>query len=316
MAEVLLNPKQREGFEKYHSIDFAFSLPESPQRFRGNLFIQQGTFSAVIRTLWNDIPSLEQLGIPPVMQQVALESSGIILIGGTVGAGKTTTVHAMVEMMNRCVARHIVTIEDPVEYLHRDNQCILNQREIGQDAPDFASALKYVVRQSPDVVVIGELRDAETLDFVLGAADVGRLVLATVHAKSVVQMVDRLLSFYSPAERGAVLDQIYPNMNCFAVQKLLPSKAGKMRVPAFEILLGNYMMRQLIREKKFDKIPQALRNSALEGMMTMDQSLLRLWRENEISSETALAAAERPQELENVMRGIKIDGQSSKILGD
>ncbi len=315
MIKGLLNPKQSDWLEKNQSVDFAFSLPGSSQRFRGNFFLQQGTYSAVIRTLWKDIPTLEELGIPAVMKQVALERSGIILIGGTVGSGKTTTIHAMIEMMNIHSERHIITIEDPVEYLHHDRKCVINQREIGQDAADFDSALKYVVRQSPDAVVIGEMRDAETFNFVLGSAEVGRLVISTVHAKSVVQIFDRILGFYPPQERDAVLNQLYPNITCFAVQKLLVGKDETTLVPAFEILVGNYMTRQLVHEKKFDKIPQALRNSAHEGMMTMDQSLLQLWRQDKISMETALAASERPQELENSMRGIEIDGQGSKILG-
>jgi pilus retraction protein PilT len=315
IAKTYLHPKQLELLERHQSVDFAFSLMGTEQRFRGNIFVQQGTYSVVIRTLWKHIPTFEELGIPPVLKKIALERSGIILIAGTVASGKTTTIHAMIEMMNQNVQRHVVTIEDPVEYLHKDNKCIINQREIGEDAHDFSSALKYVVRQSPDVVVIGEMRDAETFNFALGAAEVGRLVISTIHAKSVVQIFDRVLGFFPPAERDTVLNQLYPNITCLAVQKLLVGKDGSTLLPAFEILVGNYMTRQLVYERKFDKIPQALRNSAHEGMQTMDQSLLSLWRDNKISMETALAASERPQEIENVMRGIEIDGQVGKILG-
>jgi len=220
----------------------------------------------------------------------------------------------MIDMMNRSVQRHIITIEDPVEYLHQDDKCIINQREVGTDANDFNSALKYVVRQSPDVVVIGEMRDVETFNFALASAEVGRLVIATVHAKSVVQIFDRVLGFFPPDERDQILSHLSFNIMCFATQKLLLAKDGKGLVPAFEIMIGNYTIRQLAREKKFDRIPQALRNAANEGMQTFDDALLKLWQDEKISTEEALRASERPQELENSMKGIKIDGLKGKIL--
>ena len=315
IVKAFLNPYQMVSLEKNRSADFAFPLLGATQRFRGNAFYQQGTYSLVIRTLWKNIPSFEDLGIPPVLKKVALERSGIILIGGTVSSGKTTTITAMIDMINTHAERHIITIEDPVEYIHADKKCIINQREIGQDANDFTSALKYVVRQSPDVVVIGEMRDAETFNFALAGAEVGRLVIATLHAKSVVQIFDRVLGFFPPEQRDQTLSHFSFNITCLAVQKLLVEKDGKTLVPVFEILLGNYTTKQLVREKKFDKIPQAIRNASQEGMQTFDQALFQLWKDNRISTEEALAASERPQELENNMKGIEIDGQSGKILG-
>lgn len=315
ITKALLNPTQAELLQKNKSVDFAFSLLGTAQRFRGNVFFQQGLYSLVIRTLWKKIPSFEELNIPPVLQQIAMERSGIILIGGAVASGKSTTITAMIDMMNQNARRHIITVEDPVEYLHTDKNCIINQREIGQDANDFNSALHYVVRQSPDVVVIGEMRDADTFNFALASAEVGRLVIATVHARNTVQIFDRVLGFFPPQDRDAVLTQLYPNITCFVVQKLLVGKDGKSMVPAFEILIGNYTTRQLVHEKKFDRMPQAMRNAAQEGMQTMEQSLQKLWEEGKITAEVALAASERPQELENLMKGIKIGGQGSKILG-
>ena len=311
----LLNPFQTNWLEEHRSVDFSFSLNDKDQRFRANAFFQQGVYSLVIRVLWSRIPSFEELHLPPVLKETALERSGIILIGGAVSSGKTTTLHAMIEMMNQTVQRHIITIEDPVEYLHDDEKCVINQREIGQDAKDFNSALRYVVRQSPDVVVIGEMRDAETFNFSLGASEVGRLVLATVHARSVLQIFDRVLGFFPPQDRDTLLGHLYPNVTCFAVQKLLVGKDGKTLIPAFEIMVGNYTIRQLVKEKKFDKSPHALRNANQDGMQTMDQSLFELWKKGSISTEVALAASERPQELDNNMRGIQIDGATGKILG-
>lgn len=315
MVKALLNPVQQEWLQKNRSVDFAFSLIGSTQRFRGNIFLQQGLYSLVIRTLWKSIPSFEELHIPPVLGKVAMERSGIILIGGAVSSGKSTTITAMIDMMNKNMERHIISVEDPVEYLHTDAKSIINQREIGQDANDFQSALKVVVRQSPDVIVIGEMRDADTFNFALNSAEVGRLVISTVHARTVAQIFDRVLGFFPPLERDAVLAQLYPNITCFVLQKLLVRKDGKGMIPAFEILIGNYTTRQLVHEKKFDKLPQVMRNGNQEGMITMDQSLLKLWEEGLITPETALAASERPQEIENAMKGIKIDGHGSKILG-
>ncbi|MSR77986.1 MAG: PilT/PilU family type 4a pilus ATPase [Candidatus Omnitrophica bacterium] len=315
VANLVLTPAQKELLEKNRSVDLAFSLEGSRRRYRANAFYQQGQISFVIRTLWENIPSLKELQVPPILEQVALSRSGIILIAGVVASGKTTTINAIIEMMNQNMERHIITIEDPLEYLHHDNKCIINQREIGQDANDFNSALKYVVRQSPDVVVIGEMRDAETFNFALSAAEVGRLVIATVHAKTVVQIFDRVLGFFPVDQQDTILAHLYPNITCFAVQQLLVGADGASLVPAFEIMVGNYTTRQLVKERKFEKIPQTLRNSAQEGMMTMDQSIHDLWRKNLITQEVALASAERPQELGNAMKGIAIDGQTSKILG-
>lgn len=315
LAEVLLSPSQKSALEKNRSVDFAFSLTEGGQRFRANIFYQQGLLSYVIRNLWRSIPSLEELKLPPILKEVALSKSGIILVGGVVASGKTTTINAMIEMMNQNVSRHIVMIEDPIEYLHTDRRCVINQREIGQDAIDFQSAMKYVVRQSPDVVVIGEMRDAETFQFAVASAEVGRLVIATVHARSVTQIFERITGFFPVEQREAVLNSLYPNISCFAVQQLLVGKSGDVLVPSMEIMLGNYTTRQLVKERKFDKILQALRNGKEEGMMTMDQSVLELWRGGQITKEVAFQASVRPEELETLMKGISLEGAGGKILG-
>jgi len=314
IVNELLNAKQKEKLARDLSVDFAFALMGETQRFRANVFMQQGTYSLVLRTLWKSIPSFEVLRIPPILQKIALERSGMILIGGTVASGKTTTLTAMIDMMNKTVERHIITVEDPIEYVHSDNLCIINQREIGDDANDFHSALRYVVRQSPDAVLIGEMRDAETFEFALGSAEVGRLVLATVHAKSVIQIFDRVLGFFPPERRDQTLNHLSFNITCFVCQKLLTAKNGGL-VPAFEIMVGNYTIRQLVREKKFDKLPQAIRNATNEGMLSFDQSIFKLWEDGVISEDEALRTSERPQEMENLMKGIQIGSSRGKILG-
>lgn len=314
LADELLDPRQKEMLQKNKSVDFGFSFREKDCRFRANAFFQQGNISLVVRLLWKGIPSFEELRLPAVLKKVALEKSGIILIGGTVSSGKTTTVAAMIRAMNEGVPKHILTIEDPVEYLHEDKQCLIQQREIGQDAESFSSALKYMVRQSPDVIVIGEMRDAESFNFALAAAEVGRLVISTVHAQSAGQVFDRVLGFFPPEEREAVLRYFAANMSCIMVQKLLGAKDGMTLVPAAEVLLGNYTIKQLIIDKKIDKIPQAIRNAREEGMQTMDQSLLELWKTGLISQETAITASQSPEDLQALMRGFRI-GQDTKILG-
>lgn len=316
LADVLLDANQKEVLAKNQSVDFGFSFEEQACRFRANAFYQQGNLSMVFRLLWKGVPTFEELMLPSVLKKVALEKSGIILVGGAVSSGKTTTIAAMIRAMNENVQKHIITLEDPIEYVHEDKKCLIQQREIGQDAESFGSALKYVVRQSPDVVVIGEMRDAESFSFALSAAEVGRLVVSTVHAQSVPQVFDRILGFFRrEGERETILRHFAANLTCLAVQKLLVSKDGTMLVPAAEILLGNYTTKQLVQEHKLEKLPQVLHNAHHEGMQTMDQSLFKLWETGLISREVALEASPWPQDLEALMKGIRI-GHDTKILGD
>ncbi|HNX68734.1 MAG TPA: PilT/PilU family type 4a pilus ATPase [Candidatus Omnitrophota bacterium] len=316
LIRELITPQQMTFLEKSRNVDFGFTFKEKGCRFRGNAFYQQGFLSVVLRLLWKGIPDFDELKLPPILKKVALERSGIILVAGTVSSGKSTTVAAMVNAMNQNVSKHIVMLEDPVEFIHEDQKSLIQQREVGQDTESFSEALKYVVRQSPDAVVIGEMRDAESFSFALSAAEVGRLVISTIHAQSVTQVFDRVLGFFRREnEREAILHHFAANVTCIAVQKLLVGTDGKSLVPAVEVLLGSYIVRQLIGEKKLDKLPQALRNGAREGMQTMEQSILQLWNAKLISREVALAASPLPQELEALMKGIHI-GQSTKILGE
>ncbi len=315
LVEELLDARQKDMLQRYKSVDFGLSYQEKDCRFRANAFFQQGEISLVLRLLWRGIPSFEDLRLPPALERIALEKSGIILIGGTVSSGKTSTVAAMLRTMNENVQKHIITIEDPVEYLHTDGKCLIQQREIGQDAESFPSALKSMVRQSPDVIVIGEMRDVESFSFALAAAEVGRLVIATIHAQSAPQIFERILGFFRrEGERESVLRHFAQNMTCMAVQKLLLDKEGTGLVPAVEIMLGNYTVKQLIIEKKMDKLPQAIRNAHQEGMQTMDQSIMGLWQAGHIDQETAISASASPEDLQALMKGFRI-GQDTKILG-
>lgn len=315
LVSELLKPSQKKYLETNKSVDFGFSFHEKECRFRANAFYQQGSLSLVFRLLWKGIPTFEELHLPPVLRKVALEKSGIILIGGAVSSGKTTTAAAMIRTMNENVHKHIISIEDPIEYAHIDQNCLIQQREIGQDTESFHAALKYIVRQSPDVILLGEMRDIDSFLFALSAAEVGRLVISTVHAQSVPQVFERVLGFFRrEGEREGILRHFAANVLYIGVQKLLLRKDGKGLVPAIEILLGNYTTRQLIQEHKLDKLPQAIRNAHQEGMQTMDQSLLKLYESELISKETAIEASPSPEDLSASMRGIRI-GQETKILG-
>ena len=314
LVRDLLSPQQWAALEKNRSVDFGLTFKEKGCRFRANAFYQQGMLSLVFRLLWRGVPNFEDLNLPNVLGKVALEKSGIILIAGAVSSGKSTTIAAIINAMNRTVQRHIITLEDPIEYLYEDDQCLIQQREVGEDTESFGSALKYAVRQSPDVVVIGEMRDAESFRFALAAAEVGRLVISSIHAQSVYQVFDRFLGFFPPEERDAVLRHFGANVTCIAIQKLLLEKDGKTLVPAVEVLLGNFIVRQLILEKKIDKLSQALRNCRQEGMQTMEQSLYQLWESKKVTKEVAMAASPSSQELEALIKGIHI-GQDTKILG-
>lgn len=314
LLREILTPFQLQALESQRSVDFGFSYGEKECRFRGNAFYQQGAASVVLRMLWQKIPTFEELNLPSILKRVALEKSGIVLVAGVVSSGKTTTIAAMLRAMNENVQKHIITIEDPIEYQHDEGKCLIQQREVGEDTKNFNMALKYIVRQSPDVIVIGEMRDSETFSFSLSAAEVGRLVVSTLHAQSAVQVFDRVLSFYLPEHREAVRRHFAMNLSCVAVQKLMVAQDGKSLVPAVEIMLGNYTIRQLILENKLEKLPQAIRNGVQDGMQTMDQSLLELFQKQLISKESALAASQSPQELEAMMKGIRI-GQDTKILG-
>ncbi len=298
------------------SVDFSFAVPEFDFRFRGNAFYQQGQLSVVLRLLWRGIPTFEQLQLPPILKKVALEKSGIILVAGVVSSGKSTTIAAMVDTINQNLKRHVITVEDPIEFVHPDKLSLIEQREIGTDSKDFNTALKYVVRQSPDVIVIGEMRDAETLKFALNAAEIGRLVISTIHAQSVTQIFDRIAGFFKQDERDAVLRHFAMNMSCLMVQKLLVAKDQKTLVPATEILIGNYTLRKLVLDKEFEKIHQALMNSTHEGMQTLDQSLLELYQKGLITKESAVQNARRSVEMEKLMQGIIFTSASGgKILG-
>ena len=330
MAYELMDPKQRAYFEERGSIDVAYEL-EGSDRFRINIFRQRGLIAIAVRRVTRNIPSFEQLHLPPVMSKIADEHQGLVLISGVAGSGKSTTIAAMLDHINRTRACHILTVEDPIEYLYAPNKSIVSQREIGIDVPDFAdalkylpredpdviligalrdpepfqAALKYLMREDPDVILIGELRDAETFQAALQASEPGHLVLGTVHASSSSQTLGRILDLFHADSRKLVRQSLSFNLRAIVCQKLMPSIAkGVDRVPGMEVLLTNAVVRQLIEEERDGELPDVIRSNERDGMQTFTRSLLTLIETNYIDPHVAYEVAPNVDELKMLMKGI------------
>ncbi|PIQ85555.1 MAG: type IV pili twitching motility protein PilT [Candidatus Omnitrophica bacterium CG11_big_fil_rev_8_21_14_0_20_45_26] len=317
IAEFLMQAHHKNQLEHDKSVDLSFAI-EGHGRLRANLFYQQGQLSCVIRVAWREIPSFEALRIPPILKKWALAERGLILIAGAASSGKSTTANAMINQINQNVEKHIITIEDPVEFLHVNKRSLINQREVGQDTPGFASALRFATRQAPDVIFIGEIRDAETFISAMAAAEIGRLVISTVHARSIMHVFERLLSFFPPDERSRVLVDISYNLNLIATQRLVPIARGHGYVPAFEILTMTQMVADMVRQQRLDKLTQVMQSGAADGMQSLNQSLVGLKNEGLISEIEMYRASDRPHELSLSMKGIQFGGgeSSKKILGN
>jgi twitching motility protein PilT len=291
----VMNQQQREVLETRWEEDFACSVPETG-RFRVNAYFQRGAVGAAFRFIPNRIMGFEELGLPiPVMESLSLKPRGLVLVTGPTGSGKSTTLAAMVDFINDRQALHIMTVEDPIEYLHRHKNCMVNQREVGDDTHSFADALKYVLRQDPDVILIGEMRDLETMSAALTAAETGHLVLATLHTQDAVQTIDRVVDVFPPHQQQQVRVQLASSMQGVICQQLLPMTRGDGRVLAVEVMLANPAIRNLVREGKAHLVPQAVETGRKFGMTTMDQSLADLVRRDKVTMEIALSRAADPQ---------------------
>lgn len=313
LAESLMSEYHKDQFEKTRCADLAFTS-ETYGRFRANVFWQRGTVSLVIRTIKSVVPPFEDLYIPSVFEKIAMASRGLILIAGATSSGKSTTVAAMVNYMNQNREAHIVTIEDPIEYVHEDKRCLVNQREIGADAVSFSDALKYVVRQDPDIVIIGEMRDAESFQSAVAASETGHLVISTIHAKNVAQAFERILGFFPAEQHEQVLVQLSFNVQAICCQRLLKRKDDMGVVPAFEILRDSPAVQKLIRDNDLGKLQQAILNGEEEGMQTFNKTLCAMYNDELISKEEALMASDNAHSLEMNMKGIFLDDTSGGIL--
>ena len=281
---------QRERFERELELDFSYSLP-GRARFRGNMYRQRDSLGAAFRLIPFDIQGLEALGLPPVVSSFAQFPRGFVLVTGPTGSGKSTTLASLVDLANRTRHDHIMTVEDPIEFLHRHKSCIVNQREIGEDTQSFANALKHVLRQDPDIILVGEMRDLETIQVALTAAETGHLVFATLHTQNAAQTVDRIIDVFPPHQQQQVRQQLAGSLQGVICQTLVRTVDGRSRAVAVEVLTATPAVANLIREGKTHQIYSLMQAGALHGMQTLDQSLADLVRQGRISYDVGLEKA-------------------------
>src|SRR3989449_9586708 len=286
MVYAILPQKMRGRFEQELELDMSYSLP-GRARFRVNVFMQRDAVGAVFRVIPFDIKNIVDLGLPPVAADLARFPRGFVVVTGPTGSGKSTTLAAMVDVVNTERSGHIMTVEDPIEFLHKHKKCVVNQREIGADTHSFASALKHVLRQDPDVILVGEMRDLETISTAITAAETGHLVFATLHTQDTPQTIDRIIDVFPPHQQQQVRIQLSVALQAIVTQQLLPTADGSGRVAACEVLAITPAVRNLIREGKTHQIYSVLQTSASKGMQSMDAALAQLVRSGKITRELA-----------------------------
>jgi twitching motility protein PilT len=287
MIYQVISQKQRERFEENLELDFAYPLP-GRGRFRVNVYRQRDSIGAVFRMIPSDIKPLEDLGLPPQIGNFAALSRGFVLVTGPTGSGKSTTLASIVDLANRTRNDHIMTVEDPIEFLHRHQSCIVNQREVGEDTLSFTNALKHALRQDPDIILVGELRDLETISIALTAAETGHLVFGTLHTQDAAQSVDRIIDVFPPHQQQQIRVMLAGALQGIVCQTLVKTADGRGRVVASEVMIATAAVRNLIREGKTHQIYSAMQAGAEHGMVTMDQSLATLVRRGWVSYENAL----------------------------
>ena len=301
----VLSNDQRQRLETDWQVDLSYSIP-GRARFRVNAYFQRASVGAAFRLIPSEVPELEDLGLPPVLLDFTRKPRGFVLVTGPTGSGKSTTLAAMVDRINRDRHEHIMTIEDPIEFLHRHRSCIVNQRELGSDAHSFALALKAALRQDPDVILVGEMRDLETIATALTAAETGHLVFATLHTQDTAQTVDRIVDVFPPTQQQQVRVQLSVALQAIVTQQLLPTADGRGRVCAAEILIPTPGVRNLIRDGKTHQIYSALQTGGSHGMQTMDAALAELVRNGKIRRELAEARSSSPDELRRLMGHVRV----------
>jgi twitching motility protein PilT len=305
MVFEILSPAQKELFQKEGTLDFAHDV-RGEDRFRINIFRQRGMLSLVARRVSPTVPAFEELHLPVVLEKVCDRAQGLILITGPAGSGKTTTIASMIDFINRSRSCHIVTLEDPIEYLFQDKKAIVTQREIGLDVKDYDEALKYLVRQDPDVVFVGEMRDVRTVTAGMRAAETGRLVFGTIHSANASQAVQRILDLFVQSERGLARQTLSLTVKAIISQMLVPSiKEGVGRMPVMEILLANPAVRKLISEEREVDLPNVIRSCQNEGMQDFTYSLCELIKNGSVDPKEAYKIAPNIEELKMALKGIR-----------
>jgi len=296
----ILTEDQRKRLENEWQIDFSYTIP-GRARFRVNAFYQRATVGAAFRLIPTRMPQLKDLGVPPVLEEFTKKPRGFVLVTGPTGSGKSTTLAAMIDLINTERHEHILTIEDPIEFLHPHKSCIVNQREVGSDAQTFALGLKAALREDPDVILVGEMRDLDTISTALTAAETGHLVFATLHTQDCAQTVDRIIDVFPPSQQDQVRVQLSVALQGVCTQQLLPTADGRGRILAAEVLVPTPAVRNLIREGKTHQIYSAIQTGGSFGMQTMDSALADLVRRNVITRELAEARSSSPDELKRLL---------------
>lgn len=304
----IITNEQKSQFETERDIDFSFSIDESA-RFRGHLYYQKKTVAGCFRQIPMVIPEMSDVGLPPILSDLSRKPYGLVLVTGPTGSGKTTTLAAMVNEINKNKKFHILTIEDPIEFIYSHQKSIVNQREIGFDAPDFHKSLRAALRLDPDVCLLGELRDKETIETALHVAETGHLTFGTLHTNNAFQTIDRLIGVFTGEEKQAIQSQLSQVLQGVISQRLLPTFDKKKRVPAVEVLLFNSAVRNLIKEGKLHQIYSIMQTQRNMGMITLNQSLEELLRKGIVSMETALSCSYEPNELNQMISRLKQSGR-------
>jgi twitching motility protein PilT len=311
MVKQVVPTHLRQRLEEQREIDFSYYIP-GIGRFRTDLFQQRGQWCLAMRYVKTNVPSFQELGLLEQIKTIAESPRGIVLLAGSTGCGKSTTLAAMIEHINGSVKRHIITLEDPIEYVFEDNQCVLEQREVGLDTLSFHHALKHVLRQDPDIIMIGEMRDAVSFTAAMSAADTGHLVLSTLHTTNASQSVNRILDFFKADEREQIRRQLAGTLQAVVCQRMVTTVAGGM-TPALEILINTPIVRKLIEENRLDKLPLAIETGTEDGMLNFNQALFNLVKEGKVSEKEAMSKASNPQALEMNFKGIFLD-EGRRIL--
>ncbi|QEY25560.1 PilT/PilU family type 4a pilus ATPase [Neisseria zalophi] len=296
IAFSIMSPKQMEEFTNTNECNFAISLPDT-SRFRVNAMVQRGATALVFRTITSNIPKFESLNLPPILQQIAMKKRGLVIFVGGTGSGKSTSLASMIDYRNENSQDHIITIEDPIEFVHNHKSCIITQREVGVDTENWFAALKNTLRQAPDVILIGEIRDRETMDYAIAFAETGHLCMATLHANSTNQALDRIINFFPEERRTQLLTDLSLNLQAFVSQRLIPREGGKGRVAAVEVLLNSPLIAELIHEGDVHSIKEIMKKSQSMGMQTFDQALYELYEQGHISFQDAIKNADSAHDL-------------------